>query len=95
MVTLLSVGHAQYLVAVQHCRDEVMRLNADVDENGGTGDLKMDSTRLMVEDEFRFVLLRHWTLYDAMFYSSYVACRLGVWRERGAKRLAQMLALMG
>lgn len=29
------------------------------------------------------MLYRHWTLYDSMYYSNYVATKLGVWKQRG------------
>lgn len=40
-------------------------------------------------------LFQHWTLYDAMYHSSYVAGKLGIWKERGRKRLTGLLAKMG
>jgi hypothetical protein len=47
------------------------------------------------EKEFRFMLFRHWSLYDSMFHSSYVASKLGIWRERGRQKLQNLLAKMG
>ena len=32
-----------------------------------------EAGRIIFEKEFRFMLLRHWSLYEAMFYSNYVA----------------------
>ena len=48
----------------------------------------------MVED-FRFALLRHWSLYEAMLHSSYVAVRLQTWTDHGRRRLQELLARMG
>lgn len=79
--------------------DEVSRLNPlpsgvtiniDTITALGPDDLSIRST-----EELRFTLLRHWTLYDAMFHSSYVAGKLGIWKERGRKRLTGLLAKMG
>ena len=39
---------------------------------------------LRATDELRFALFRHWTLYDAMFHSSYVASKLGIWKDDAA-----------
>ena len=33
------------------------------------------------------MLLRHWTLYDSIFYSNYVGSKFGVWWESGKKTL--------
>lgn len=41
------------------------------------------------------MLLRHWTLYDSMYYSSYFAPRLRIWSEYGKKELTRFIALIG
>jgi cell division control protein 45 len=77
--------------------DEVSRLNPPL-PNDGTGSLislNPDDTSVRTTDELRFMLFRHWTLYDAMYHSSYVASKLGIWKERGRKRLTGLLAKMG
>ena len=51
--------------------------------------------RIVFEEEYRFMLHRHWSLYDAMYYSNYVASRLGIWKENGRERLQTFLAKMG
>mgnify|MGYP000142923268 CR=1 FL=1 len=43
---------------------------------------------------YRVMLLRHWTLYDSLYHSPYVATRLGVWKEHGKKKLNLFLAKM-
>ena len=48
-----------------------------------------------VVDDFRFALLRHWTLYDAMRHSTYVAVRLQTWTDSGQRKLQELLARMG
>ncbi|KAH0830455.1 CDC45 family [Lanmaoa asiatica] len=79
--------------------DEVSRLNllpAGVTSNIDTiTALGPDDLSIRSTEELRFTLLRHWTLYDAMFHSSYVAGKLGMWKERGRKRLTGLLAKMG
>lgn len=54
-----------------------------------------DDLSVRAAEELRFMLFRHWTLYDAMYHSSYVAGKLGIWKERGRKRLTGLLAKMG
>ncbi|KAK5705989.1 DNA replication initiation factor cdc45, partial [Elasticomyces elasticus] len=51
------------------------------------------SIRLSLEP--RFILIRHWSLYDSMLHSPYLASRLHVWTENGKKRLHKLLAKMG
>ena len=89
--------------------DEVVRLNVSPipstnrngNGNGVTSSLgngktpNPDDRSITRTDELRFMLFRHWTLYDAMLHSGYVAGRLGIWKEKGRKRLQGLLAKMG
>ncbi|KAG6917784.1 hypothetical protein DXG01_001056 [Tephrocybe rancida] len=74
--------------------DEVSRLNP-LPPDGALTSLNPDDASVRASDELRFMLFRHWTLYDAMFHSSYVASKLGIWKERGRKRLTGLLAKIG
>jgi cell division control protein 45 len=73
--------------------DEVVRLNHEPLGAGRTPN--PDDRSIQRTDELRFMLFRHWTLYDAMLHSGYVAGRLGIWKEKGRRRLQGMLAKMG
>lgn len=44
------------------------------------------------EPDFRFMLLRHWSLYNAMFYSDYVGSQLQIWTAEGKQKLQRLLA---
>lgn len=70
--------------------DEVVRLNPAT--NGAPNP---DNRSIAKSDEFRFVLFRHWNLYDSMLHSGYVAGRMGIWKDRGRKKLQGLLAKMG
>lgn len=72
-------------------KDEVARLNPRLLTNGPNP----DNRNITESQEMRFVLFRHWNLYDSMLHSSYVASRLGVWKEKGRRRLQQLFAKMG
>lgn len=76
---------------------EVKRLNKDIIEgrtssNNASGP---DDNSIRIAEELRFMLWRHWNLYDAMMHSGYVASKLNIWREKGRKRLHGLLAKMG
>ncbi|KXN90547.1 Protein TSD2 [Leucoagaricus sp. SymC.cos] len=79
--------------------DEVSRLNPfPSSASGGSTfllSLSPDDVSVRATEELRFMFFRHWTLYDAMYHSSYVASKLGIWKERGRKRLTGLLAKMG
>jgi hypothetical protein len=55
------------------------------------GDLMMvpgsETGHVEEASEYRFFLYRHWSLYDAMYHSPYVASKLGVWNQQGTVKL--------
>ena len=38
---------------------------------------------IQFEEDYRFVMLRWWTLYDSMYYSDYVVSKLFTWHHNG------------
>ncbi|KAF3931346.1 hypothetical protein ABW19_dt0209622 [Dactylella cylindrospora] len=86
-------------------RDEVRRLNPPSLSNGGgsvnsnnslfTRAATAEDYSLRLSSEFRFMLIRHWSLYDSMLHSPYLASKLHLWSEHGKKRLHKLLATMG
>jgi cell division control protein 45 len=78
--------------------DEVSRLNPitfNSEESHSLNSVNADDLSVRPTDELRFMFFRHWNLYDAMYHSSYVASKLGIWKEKGRKRLTGLLAKMG
>jgi cell division control protein 45 len=45
--------------------------------------------------EYRFYLYRHWSLYEAMKHSSYIASRFPVWKAEGREKFQELFAKMG
>eukprot|EP01035_Chromulina_nebulosa_P018949 gene18949-24757_t len=45
--------------------------------------------------EYRFFMYRHWSLYDSMYYSPYIASKLLVWQSQGTSKLQELLAKIG
>ncbi|KAI4140473.1 MAG: hypothetical protein L6R39_005774 [Caloplaca ligustica] len=92
----------------QILRDEVRRLNppdpADTRGENARGEAygvipttarSPTDTSIRLSPEPRFLLIRHWSLYDSMLHSPYLAARLHVWSDVGRKRLHKLLAKMG
>ncbi|KAL8775635.1 MAG: hypothetical protein Q9209_000131 [Squamulea sp. 1 TL-2023] len=92
----------------QVLRDEVRRLNPpDPKEVNGErirGEtygvipchgLSPTDTSIQLSPEPRFLLIRHWSLYESMLHSPYLAARLHIWSDIGRKRLHKLLAKMG
>ncbi|KAI0150471.1 CDC45-like protein [Xylariaceae sp. FL1272] len=92
----------------QLLRDEVRRLNppelaskdARVAAAEGAGIIPTtarspEDTSIRLSPEPKFLLIRHWSLYDSMLHSPYLFSRLRIWSESGLKRLHKLLAKMG
>lgn len=92
----------------QVLRDEVRRLNPPdssetIRENGRgessgvipTTARSPTDTSIRLSPEPRFLMIRHWSLYDSMLHSPYLASRLHIWSDVGRKRLHKLLAKMG
>ncbi|RAL66994.1 hypothetical protein DID88_007774 [Monilinia fructigena] len=52
-------------------------------------------TSIRLSPEPKFLLIRHWSLYDSMLHSPYLSARLHIWSDSGRKRLHKLLAKMG
>ncbi|KAF2733447.1 CDC45-like protein [Polyplosphaeria fusca] len=89
-------------------RDEVRRLNPtdlrDVARETSMGDASgviptsarsATDKSIRLSPEPRFLLLRHWSLYDSMLHSPYLSARLHIWSDAGRRRLDKLLAKMG
>ncbi|WOO77671.1 Cell division control protein 45 [Vanrija pseudolonga] len=85
-----QIDRDQYDIYQEVLSDEVARLNPEAAKVPNPDDRRISSS-----EEFRFVLFRHWNLFDSMLHSGYVAGRLGIWKEQGKKRLRGLLAKMG
>lgn len=92
----------------QVLRDEVRRLNPpDLNDavsessRGETSGVIPTTARsptdyaIRLSPEPRFLLIRHWSLYESMLHSPYLGSRLHIWNEQGRKRLHKLLAKMG
>ena len=91
----------------QLLRDEVRRLNPpEIGSANGrvttevtgiipTTATSPEDTSIRLSPEPKFLLIRHWSLYDSMLHSPYLFSRLKTWSESGLKRLHKLLAKMG
>ena len=94
------VSHQTYTAGVMELATQVSNLpGADapttrvLDE--GVVVKAFEDRRVQYSEEFRFAMLRHWSLYDAMTHSPYVATRMQTWREVGRASLHSLLAHLG
>ncbi|KAJ2360042.1 DNA replication initiation factor cdc45, partial [Coemansia sp. RSA 2610] len=90
-----------YLEMVPEEEDEgFLRARAGVSNNGEAGLLtsskNVEQTVAISESaELKFMLLRHWSLSNAMRFSPYVATCLATWSSKGRARLDLLVAKLG
>lgn len=68
---------------------------ADGEEGGSVVVPGAEAGHVEMVDEYRFFMHRHWSLFEAMFHSTYCAAKLGLWQPQGAGRLQELLARVG
>ncbi|EGG16230.1 cell division cycle protein 45 [Cavenderia fasciculata] len=51
--------------------------------------------RIVPCEDYRFMLYRHWNLYESLYNSKYVACTLQTWKAKGRHFLETLFALIG
>ena len=54
-----------------------------------------ENGRILSQSEYKFMLLRHTSLWDSLLHSNFVASKLQVWKGTGRQRLMELLAKMG
>ena len=92
--TMEQCGRAAYDSEISWLRERCLQLNREADESASADFVSRDG-RIRFEPEFRFMLTRHWNLFDSMLHSRYMATRLAVWRERGRRSLETFIVKMG
>lgn len=102
------IEHEKYVEEAQLLQAEVGAFNQDgateerrevVPEEGGPSvSVRQHITsrmRLANVQELRLSLMRHWTVYEALHHSPYIASRLGLYQQAGRDKLDVFLARMG
>ena len=101
------IEYERYVGEAQALQAEVGALNQDggdetrevQGEDGGPSVLVKQhiSSRLRIDSvqELRLSLMRHWTVYEALQHSPYIASRLGLYQQAGREKLDIWLARMG
>lgn len=84
----LSTASA-YANEVAWLRERCLQLNSSNKDNTA------ENGHIRFEPEFRFMLARHWTLFNGMLHSRFMATRLAVWRDRGKRMLETFIVKMG
>lgn len=95
-----SLSEESYTKQIQNLKNAQERLNPNAIQKS-KAESKSTSTTLVnsdgiisVESDLRFALLRHWTVYNSMLNSDFIASRLSTWREKGRCQLELLLAKM-
>lgn len=85
------IGQEQYESTLRALVLEASRLNPEDSKQAA------NVGRITFVTDFKFNLLRYWTLYDSMYHSEYLATGLQLWHDRknDSNQLRTLLAKMG
>jgi len=99
MFLLDRIKREQYVMKVAEYQDEVSRTCLDslpeMTTDDGTVVAAAEDHRIVFDEEFRLMMLRHWSLLESMMNSEYAATKFEVWTSIGRKKLKTMVAQMG
>mmetsp|Transcript_7461 Transcript_7461/g.12306 ORF Transcript_7461/g.12306 Transcript_7461/m.12306 type:complete len:851 (-) Transcript_7461:158-2710(-) len=91
-------GRAVYAEDLERGFDTMMG-EGDAASGGGGGAMTQislsENGRILSQPEYKFMLLRHTTLWESILHSNFVASKLQVWSQAGRQRLMELLAKMG
>ncbi|KAL4162808.1 hypothetical protein PRNP1_003340 [Phytophthora ramorum] len=88
---LEEIDADNYNLMVTRFQDEVLAVDAPTPSSGpgANGDEERhpgyDDGKISFEEEYRFMCYRHWSLYEAMYYSDYVASKLGLYHDQARR----------
>ena len=74
---------------------EVNMVDNNADDGTVFQTVSKPTCRIAREEDYRFGLLREWSLWESMLNSPYVAARLQTYSEKGRERLEFLLAKIG
>ena len=105
-----QIPKIQYEEAIIEFQREILRFTQQkegakmafeaIDETDEEKKQKLSSVNVQVgtiisQQEFQFMLLRHWNLYDSAYYSNYITTKLSTWKESGKRELNKFFTLLG
>ncbi|CEG38165.1 cell division control protein 45 [Plasmopara halstedii] len=85
---LEEIATDNYNLMISRFQDEVLAIDAPISNELDTENDRhpgYHDGKITFEDEYRFMCYRHWSLYDAMYYSDYVASKLGLYHNQARR----------
>ena len=88
---LEEIDADNYNLMITRFQDEVLALNAPTlsSDQGATGEEEIhpgyEDGKISFEEEYRFMCYRHWSLYEAMYHSDYVASKLKLYHDQARR----------
>lgn len=101
-----KIDRVEYEAKISLCINEVVSNPSNIYKNPTRIEDDSDNFEIQTEQkpvnsvfiehkDLRIMLYRHWSLYESLYYSNYIASRLGIWKEPGKHKLNEILAQIG
>ncbi|CAD8092097.1 unnamed protein product [Paramecium sonneborni] len=88
----MRLNSKNYDIIFEELQNEVIRLNIHYEETQGD---REEIGGIIIENKYKFLLMRQQSLYNFMYYSSYVRTKLKLWKDRDNKILEEFMAKLG
>eukprot|EP00741_Cyanophora_paradoxa_P008363 tig00001302_g8090.t1 len=97
MMLMQRVDSALYTQQIETVADVLQNLTSSLvpESDGNAAFANFQDDKITFKQEFRFMLLNHWTLYESMLNSPFVAAKLATFKEAGRNNLNMLLAKAG
>lgn len=101
-----KIERVEYEAKISICINEVVSNPSNIYKNPTRIEDDTDNFEIQTEQkpvnsvfiehkDLRIMLYRHWSLYESLYYSNYIASKLGIWKEPGKHKLNEILAQIG
>jgi len=91
-----KISQKFYEIEIKNCQNDLLKISDDAHVRASVPvrsndkefqNLTLTTTNaevgtIFIEEDFRLMLMRHWTLYESILYSNYVAIKLGIWKVK-------------
>ncbi|CAF3841363.1 unnamed protein product, partial [Rotaria sp. Silwood1] len=99
MDELIVIILQSHVLRLNHNQNSIINSNDDNNNNNNTSiinsKLSMDCINIKFDEDINFHLLRHWSLYDSIYYTHDMIISFKLWSSRGLSQLKEFLADLG
>ncbi|EAR84925.3 CDC45-like protein (macronuclear) [Tetrahymena thermophila SB210] len=87
--------YEELVIEVEKVNIQKQEFSQDLNESIANEQRQKNIGFIEASNEYRFICLRNWNLYESIYYSNYFATKLEIWNENGDQKITRLIALLG